>query len=105
MKNEALGHQSIIEFQRQEVDRYNDKLRYAEMDCDCAVAQAIAPIHTPAATIPSSQAKDVADPPTRTTPLTAPAPSEHSMRSDKLPDPDLFIGKREELRLFVSKIS
>ena len=75
------------------------------MDRDCTIAQAIAPVHTPTATIPSSQAKDVADPPMRTTPLTAPTPSEHSMRSDKLPDPDLFIGKREELRLFVLKIS
>lgn len=105
LKNEALRYQSIIEFQRQEVDRYNDKLRHAEMDRDRAIAQAIAPVHTPAATIPGSQAKDAADPPTRTTPLTAPAPSEHSMRSDKLPNPDLFTGKREELRLFVSKIS
>ena len=38
LKNEALRHQSIIEFQRQEVDRYNDKLRHAEMDRDRAVA-------------------------------------------------------------------
>ena len=41
----------------------------------------------------------------RTTLLTTPAPSKHSMRSDKLPNSNLFIGKREELRLFVLKIS
>ena len=87
------------------MDRYNDKLRHIEIDRDRAVTQAITPIHTPAATIPSSQAKDIVDPPTGTTPITAPAPSEHSMRSDKLPNPDLFIGKRKELRLFVLKIS
>jgi FtsZ-binding cell division protein ZapB len=44
LKTELLRHQTIIEFQRQEVDRYNDKLRRAEIDRDRAVAQAIAPI-------------------------------------------------------------
>ena len=102
MKNEALGHQSIIEFQGQEVDRYNDKLRHIEIDRDRTVTQAIIPVHTPAATTPSSQAKDTADPPMRTTPLTAPTPSEHSMRSDKLPDPNVFTGDRKDLRRFLS---
>jgi hypothetical protein len=102
LKTELLRHQTIIEFQRQEVDRYNDKLRRAEIDRDRAVAQAIAPVPTPALTTPGSQAKDVVDPPTRTTPITAPAPSEHSMRSDKLPDPNVFTGDRKDLRRFLS---
>jgi hypothetical protein len=38
LKNENIRHQAIIEFQRQEADRYNDKLRRAEMDRDRAVA-------------------------------------------------------------------
>jgi hypothetical protein len=105
LKTELLGQRSIIEFQRQEVDRYNDKLRRAEMDRDRAVAQAIAPVSTPALTTPSSQAKDVVDPPTRTTPIAAPAPSEHSMRSDKLPDPNVFTGDRKDLRRFLSQVS
>jgi hypothetical protein len=105
LKNENIRHQAIIEFQRQEADRYNDKLRRAEMDRDRAVAQAIAPVPTPAFTTPSSQAKDLVDPPARTTPFTAPSPSEHSMRSDKLPDPNVFTGDRKDLRRFLSQVS
>jgi TolA-binding protein len=105
LKDESLRHQTIIEFQRQEADRYNDKLRRAEMDRDRAVAQAIAPVSTPALATPGSQTKDIADPPTRTTPITAPAPSEYSVRSDKLPDPDVFVGDRKDLRRFLSQVS
>jgi hypothetical protein len=75
------------------------------MDRDRAVAQDIAPVSTPTLTTPSSQAKDVIDPPTRTTPITTPAPSEHSMRSDKLPDPYVFTGDRKDLRRFLSQVS
>jgi hypothetical protein len=71
LKTELLGHQTIIEFQRQEVDRYNNQLCRAEMDRDRAVAQAIAPVPTPVLTIPGFQAKDVVDSPTRTTPIIA----------------------------------
>jgi predicted nuclease with TOPRIM domain len=38
LNNENLRHQTIIEFQRQEVDRYNNKLRRAETDRDRAIA-------------------------------------------------------------------
>jgi hypothetical protein len=54
LNNKALRHQSIIEFQRQEVDRYNNKLRHIEIDYNCTITQAIAPIYTPTTTIPSS---------------------------------------------------
>jgi hypothetical protein len=105
LNNENLRHQTIIEFQRQEVDRYNDKLRRAETDRDRAIAQAIAPVSTPAFSTPGPQAKDLVDPLTRTTPVTAPAPSERSMRSDKLPDPNVFAGDRKDLRRFLSQVS
>jgi hypothetical protein len=75
------------------------------MDRDRAVAQAIATVPTPAFTTSSSQAKDLVDPPARTTPFTAPSPSEHSIRSDKLPDPNVFIGDRKDLRRFLSQVS
>lgn len=97
---------SIINFQRDESDRLQEKLRHIEGDRDRAIAQAITPVSsTPAFPVPNYIAGATVDPAMRTTPNTPPAPSEYSVRSDKLPDPDVFKGDRHDLRRFLSQIS
>lgn len=106
LTQENAAKSSIIDFQRYESDRLQEKLRYTESDRDRAVAQAITPVSsTPAFPVPNYIAKATVDPTTRTTPITPPAPSEHSVRSDKLPDPDVFKGDRDDLRRFLSQVS
>jgi hypothetical protein len=98
--------ENVIDFQRQEADRLQERLRRTESDRDRAVAQAITPVPTiPALPVPNHSAEALVDPITRTSPITPPAPSEHSVRSDKLPDPDVFKGERSDLRRFLSQIS
>ncbi|KAM0709938.1 hypothetical protein Q7P35_003981 [Cladosporium inversicolor] len=55
-----------------------------------SIAQAITPVSsTPIFPTLNYIAKATVDPAMRTTPITPPTPSEHSIQSDKLPDPDV----------------
>jgi hypothetical protein len=106
LTQDNIAKSGIIDFQRNESDRLQEKLRHTEADRDRAVAQAITPVSsTPSFPAPNYIAKATVDPTTRTTPITPPAPSEHSVRSDKLPDPDVFKGDRHDLRRFLSQVS
>jgi hypothetical protein len=97
-----LHDRDIRHSSKSEMEALSNRLREQLESWMQRVAQAIVPVSTPAFSTPGPQAKDLVDLLTRTTPVTAPAPSERSIRSDKLPDPNVFTGDRKDLRRFLS---
>jgi hypothetical protein len=100
---------SIIDFQK---TQYNEQLQDATrriIECEIAKEKALAiaqpTVYTPpSAPQPEPIVKNLADPATRTATPPAPAPSESTRQSEKLPDPEKFNGQRSDLRRFVSQI-
>jgi hypothetical protein len=100
---------SIIDFQKtQYSEQLQDATRRiieAEVAKEKALAIAQPTVYTPpSAPQPEPVIKTQADPTTRTATPLAPAPSESTRQSEKLPDPDKFSGQRSDLRRFTSQI-
>jgi hypothetical protein len=100
---------SIIEFQEAQYRKQHEydtrRIIEAEVAKEKALAIAQPTVYTPPSVPqPEPVVKNQADTTTRTVTPLAPAPSESTRQSEKLPDPDKFNGQRSDLRRFTSQI-
>ena len=89
------GQQGVVEYQKKEIERLQEKLTLAEIDR-----------YRRKVVSGQNRTKEPETPESAPTQEPAPArmPSTPTERSEKLPDPDKFSGQRSDLRRFVSQI-
>lgn len=105
LQNQVTKLQGIQDYQREELDRLNDRLATARANelraMDLATPAVPAPISLPLADQP---AKETLTPPAREiTPATT-SPSETNRLSERLPDPEKFEGTKTDLRRFTAQV-
>jgi hypothetical protein len=95
---------AIIEYQREENGNLHSQITKLEIEKENAIRTKLPTVTTPTPVSIPISAEPVLAPGMGTDSIATPPASEATHRSERLPDPEKFEGKRADLRRFVSQI-